>query len=70
MTKDVRRDNGTKTVSSITGAGKNGQLQIKNYFRSLSNTIYEINSKCIKDLNIRLNTINFQRKTYAEHSLT
>ena len=29
LTKEVRIDNGTKTAASINGAGKTGQLHVK-----------------------------------------
>ena len=41
MTKDVRLYNEEKTVSSISGAGKTGQIHIKNQIGILSNTIYK-----------------------------
>ena len=39
MTKEARLYNGEKTVSSISGAGKTGQLHVKNEIRTLPNTI-------------------------------
>ena len=41
MTKEARIYNGEKTVSSISGAGKTGQLHVKNEIRTLSNTIHK-----------------------------
>ena len=41
MTKEERIYNGEKTVSSISGAGKIGQLHIKNAIRTLGNTIHK-----------------------------
>ena len=41
MTKEVRVYNGEKTVSSISGAGKTGQLHVKNEIRTLLNTIHK-----------------------------
>ena len=39
LTKEARIYNGTKTASSINGAGKTGQLRVKNEIRTLPNTI-------------------------------
>ena len=38
-TKEARICNGAKTASSISGAGKTGQLHIKEEIRTLPNTI-------------------------------
>ena len=51
LTKDARIYNGEKTISLTSDAGKNYET------RTLSNTIHKINSKCIKDLNVRPETI-------------
>ena len=50
MTKEAKINNGKKTASSITGAGKTRQLHVKEW-----NT--KINSKRIKGLNVRPETI-------------
>ena len=41
FTKEARIYNGAKTASSINGAGKTGQLQVKNEIRTPPNTIHE-----------------------------
>ena len=56
MTKKERICNGEKTASSINGVGKTGQLHAKEW--NLYFTPYaKINTKCIKDLNVRPKTI-------------
>ena len=41
MTKEPRIYSGEKTASSISGAGKTGQLHVKNEIRKLPNTIHK-----------------------------
>ena len=41
MTKEARIYNGEKTLSSINGAGKTGQLHVKNEIKTLPNTIHK-----------------------------
>ena len=41
LTKEARIYNGAKTASSINGAGKTGQLHVKNEIRALPNTIHK-----------------------------
>ena len=40
MTEGAIMYNGEETVSSTSGAGKTGQLHVKNEIRTLSNTIH------------------------------
>ena len=41
LTKEARIYNGAKRASSINGAGKTGQLHVKNKIRTLPNTIHK-----------------------------
>ena len=41
MTKEARLYNGGKTVSSTNGAGKTGQLHVKDEIRSFFNTMHK-----------------------------
>ena len=41
LVKETRLYNGGKTAYSISGAGKTGQLHVKNESRTLPNTIHK-----------------------------
>ena len=55
-------------VSLISGAGKTGQLHVKEWEYSLAQYT-EINSKWIKDLNVRPETIKILEKKHRQNTL-
>ena len=57
LTNEARIYNGEKTASSLSGAGKTGQLYIESETRTFLNTKHKINSKQMKYLNVRPKTI-------------
>ena len=60
MANEARTCSGEKTVSSISGARKTGQLQ--NAIRTLFNSIYKNKLKWIKNFNVRSDTLKLHEE--------